>query len=163
MHHLKVRRGLWQTSAGMLCFYKKAKNLKILWRADLSHPTIDLSLKTRALFFSQQPFDVCREAISLPASQGELCMVQYAASAAMNILSWSLPCMQALPAIQCQLHQLLRRSHGHVLVVHNIHSRCCFTQVLNGCVLCAQHHQQSLALLVAARCPTTWLSACSVR
>ncbi|CAL5222421.1 g4783 [Coccomyxa viridis] len=35
---------------------------------DLSHPCIDLSLKTRALFFSQQPFDICREAFSLPAS-----------------------------------------------------------------------------------------------
>ena len=39
--------------------------------ADLSHPCIDLSLKTRALFFSQQPFDVCQEAISLPASHGK--------------------------------------------------------------------------------------------
>lgn len=46
--------------------------IAILMIADLSHPCIDLSLKTRALFFSQQPFDVCLEAISLPASQGTI-------------------------------------------------------------------------------------------
>ena len=42
----------------------------LLLCADLSRPPIDLSLKTRAVFSSQQPFDVCRDAISLPSLKG---------------------------------------------------------------------------------------------
>ena len=42
----------------------------LLHCADLSRPPIDLSLKTRAMFSSQQPFDICRDAISLPSSEG---------------------------------------------------------------------------------------------
>ena len=42
----------------------------LLLCADLGRPPIDLSLKTRAIFSSQQPFDICRDAISLPSSEG---------------------------------------------------------------------------------------------
>ena len=34
-------------------------------------PPLDWSLKTRALFYSQQPFSVCRDAIMAPAAAGE--------------------------------------------------------------------------------------------
>ena len=50
--------------------YARQEMIAVPMAADLSHPCIDLSLKTRALFFSQQPFDICQEAISLPASHG---------------------------------------------------------------------------------------------
>jgi hypothetical protein len=39
--------------------------------ADLEKPPIDWSLKTRALFYSRQPFNVCKEAIMAPSCSGK--------------------------------------------------------------------------------------------
>lgn len=50
--------------------------------AGLKRPPIDWSLKTRALFHSRLPFEVCRQAVMAPGSSGELgtlslCNVQH--------------------------------------------------------------------------------------
>ena len=73
--------------------------------ADLTHPCIDLSLKTRALFFSQQPFDVCREAFSLPEPHGRF-LPNYLCTCA------SLTCRHIQQSLLAQTCSLTLPSHA---------------------------------------------------